>query len=324
MNYIRNEEKEPKIDKSVVSISLGSSKRDHKAYAELLGKKFKIERIGTDGDIKKAIELLRQMDGKVDAFGLGGIDLYLGAGEKKYIIRDALKLKNAVLKTPVVDGSGIKNTLERDVVEVLNQAGIQLKGKKVLMTSAVDRFGLAEALYNAGCKMLFGDFIFGLGIPIPIRKMNTLKMIAKLLLPILTKLPFKLLYPIGSEQEKPSIKKYEKYYLNADIIAGDFHFIKKYMPDNLSGKMIITNTITVEDINELNKRNLDILVTVTPEFSGRYFGTNVIDAIIVSIIEKPIEKITHDDYRDMLSKLKFSPKINYLYAKRDGRKNISN
>ncbi|GAH20363.1 unnamed protein product, partial [marine sediment metagenome] len=39
MNYIRNEEKEPKIDKSVVSISLGSSKRDHKAYAELLGKK---------------------------------------------------------------------------------------------------------------------------------------------------------------------------------------------------------------------------------------------------------------------------------------------
>jgi len=321
---MRKLENESKIDKNVVSISLGSSKRDHTAYAELLGKKYKIERIGTDGDLKKAIELLKQMDGKVDAFGLGGIDLYLGAGEKKYIIRDALKLKNAILNTPVVDGSGIKNTLERDVVEVLNNSGIPLKGKNVLMTSAVDRFGLAEALHNAGCRMLFGDFIFGLGLPIPIKTIKSLKILAKLLLPILTKLPFKILYPIGSEQEKTPKKKYEKYYLEADIIAGDFHFIKKYMPDNLSGKMIITNTITVEDINELNKRNLDILVTITPEFSGRYFGTNVIDAIIVSLIDKPIEEITHDDYRDMLSKLKFSPKINYLHEKRDGRKNKSN
>lgn len=310
---MRKLENESKIDKSVVSISLGSSKRDHKAYAELLGKNFKIERIGTDGDIKKAIELLKQMDGKVDAFGLGGIDIYLGAGEKRYVIRDALKLKNAVLDTPVVDGSGIKNTLERDVVEVLNQAGILLKGKNVLMTSAVDRFGLAEVLYNAGCKMLFGDFIFGLGLPIPIRTIKSLKILAKLLLPILTKLPFKILYPIGSEQEKAPKKKYEKYYLEADIIAGDFHFIKKYMPDNLAGKMIITNTITAEDINELKKRNLDILVTVTPEFSGRYFGTNVIDAIVVSLIEKPVEEITFDDYRILLSKLKFSPKINYLH-----------
>lgn len=310
MKILKNESK---IDKNVVSVSLGSSKRDHTAYAELLGKKFKIERIGTDGDIKKAIELLKQMDGKVDAFGLGGIDLYLGAGEKRYVIRDALKLKNAVLDTPVVDGSGIKNTLERDVVEVLNQAGIPLKGKNVLMTSAVDRFGLAEVLYNAGCKMLFGDFIFGLGLPIPIRTIKSLKILAKLLLPIFTKLPFKILYPIGSEQEKAPKKKYEKYYLEADIIAGDFHFIKKYMPDNLAGKMIITNTITAEDINELKKRNLDILVTVTPEFSGRYFGTNVIDAIVVSLIEKPVEEITFDDYRILLSKLKFSPKINYLH-----------
>jgi len=313
MSKIKNIEKEPKIDKKVVSISLGSSKRDHTAYAVLLGKKFKVERIGTDGDFKKAIKLLRQMDGKVDAFGLGGADFYLGAGEKRYIIRDLLKVKNAVSKTPFVDGGGIKNTLERDVVEVLRNEGIKLKGKKVLMPSAVDRFGIAEAFYNAGCKTLFGDFIFGLGLPIPMRTIKTLKILAKLLLPILTKLPFRILYPIGAEQEKTPSKKYQKYYLDADIIAGDFLYIRKYMPDDLSGKMIITNTLTANDLNELKKRNLDILVTVTPEFSGRYFGTNVVDAIVVSLINKPVEEITDKDYRDMLFKLKFTPKVNYLH-----------
>lgn len=313
MSKIKNIEKEPKIDKKVVSISLGSSKRDHTAYAELLGKKFKVERIGTDGNFKKAIKLLRQMDGKVDAFGLGGADFYLGAGEKRYVIRDLIKVKNAVSKTPFVDGGGIKNTLERDVVEVLRNEGIKLKGKKVLMPSAVDRFGIAEAFYNAGCKTLFGDFIFGLGLPIPIRTIKTLKILAKLLLPILTKLPFRILYPIGAEQEKTPSKKYQKYYLDADIIAGDFLYIRKYMPDDLSGKMIITNTLTANDLNELKKRNLDILVTVTPEFSGRYFGTNVVDAIVVSLINKPVEEITDKDYRDMLFKLKFTPKVNYLH-----------
>jgi len=313
MSKIKNIEKEPKIDKKVVSISLGSSKRDHTAYAVLLGKKFKVERIGTGGDFKKAIKLLRQMDGKVDAFGLGGADFYLGAGEKRYIIRDLIKVKNAVSKTPFVDGGGIKNTLERDVVEVLRNEGIKLKGKKVLMPSAVDRFGIAEAFYNAGCKTLFGDFIFGLGLPIPIRTIKTLKILAKLLLPILTKLPFRILYPIGAEQEKTPSKKYQKYYLDADIIAGDFLYIRKYMPDDLSGKMIITNTLTANDLNELKKRNLDILVTVTPEFSGRYFGTNVVDAIVVSLINKPVEEITDKDYRDMLFKLKFTPKVNYLH-----------
>jgi len=96
MNDIKNMEKEPKIDKRVVSVSLGSSRRDHTAFAELLGRKFKIERIGTDGDFKKAIKILKRMDGIVDAFGLGGADFYLGAGEKRYIIRDLVKVKNAV------------------------------------------------------------------------------------------------------------------------------------------------------------------------------------------------------------------------------------
>jgi hypothetical protein len=69
--------------KRVVGISIGSSKRDHKVEAEFLGEKFLIERIGTDGDMNRAIEMIRELDGKVDAFGMGGIDLYLVAGGRR-------------------------------------------------------------------------------------------------------------------------------------------------------------------------------------------------------------------------------------------------
>ena len=55
----------------VVSVSLGSSRRNHRTETTLLGHPITLERIGTDGDQKKARQLYLEMDGKVDAFGAG-------------------------------------------------------------------------------------------------------------------------------------------------------------------------------------------------------------------------------------------------------------
>jgi hypothetical protein len=69
--------------KRVISISLGSSKRDHLVETEVLGERFIIERRGTDGDKKEACRLFTELDGKYDAFGIGGIDLYLYSGNRR-------------------------------------------------------------------------------------------------------------------------------------------------------------------------------------------------------------------------------------------------
>ena len=81
--------------KRVVSISLGSSKRNHQVEGEFLGEKFLIERLGTDGDMEKAKALIAQLDGKVEAFGLGGTDLYIYAGKRRYTIREAAQIAKA-------------------------------------------------------------------------------------------------------------------------------------------------------------------------------------------------------------------------------------
>ena len=89
--------------KRIVSISIGSSTRDHRVETEILGEKFLIERIGTNGDIGKAIEIVKDLDGKVDVFGMGGIDLFLyGRKNKRYLLR-SLPILKAAVKT-IVDG----------------------------------------------------------------------------------------------------------------------------------------------------------------------------------------------------------------------------
>jgi len=298
--------------KRVVSVSLGSSKRDHLVNMELLGEQFEISRVGTDSDINKALATIRELDGQVDAIGLGGIDVYLYAGKTRYAIRDGLKLMEAAQKTPVVDGSGLKNTLERETVYYLrDHAGLLPPGVSVLMVSAVDRFGMAEAFVDLGCNIVFGDLIFTAGIPYAIKTLSELEEIAQKILPDMVKMPFHMLYPTGKKQEtqdEEKIKKYGHYYQEARVIAGDFHLIRRYMPA-LKGQTIVTNTITAEDVNFLKEKGAGYLVTTTPEFEGRSFGTNVIEGVLVALLQKPWEEVKPEEYLELLKRLNFQPRI---------------
>ena len=56
--------------KRVVSVSIGSSKRDHRFELEVLGERIVLERIGTDGDIERAKEMLMERKGISDSAAL--------------------------------------------------------------------------------------------------------------------------------------------------------------------------------------------------------------------------------------------------------------
>ncbi|MFN8612382.1 MAG: quinate 5-dehydrogenase [Vulcanimicrobiota bacterium] len=275
--------------KRVVSVSLGSSRRDHRAEVEFLGQLFVVERRGVDGKFKAAQALLRELDGQVDAIGLGGVDIYLRCRDKRYVLRDGKRLLECVQRTPVADGSGLKDTLEAAVVHQLTRH-TPLVGKKVLVVSALDRFGLAEALVQEGAQCTFGDKIFALDLDQPIHDLETLEREAEKLLPELCKLPISMLYPVGPSQTRIEPKDLTtRYMLEADWICGDFHLIRRRLPDRLQGKTVLTNTITAEDVEELRGRGVARLITTTPEFAGRSFGTNVLEAMLLAAGKSPEE-----------------------------------
>ena len=296
--------------RKIVSVSLGSSTRDHRATVTLLGEEFDISRVGVDGKLDEAIAKVKALDGTVDAIGLGGIDVYLYAGSHRFALRDGVRLLEAAKTTPVVDGSGLKNTLERKAVAFMqNELGITLRGKHVLMVSALDRFGMAQALVEAGADVLFGDFIFALDLDKPVRGLAEFEAMAEKYLPDACKLPFQFFYPTGKKQEKPPEPKYPQYYEEADIIAGDFHFMRQFMPDRLDGKIVLTNTVTQANVDELRSRGVKMLITTTPDFQGRSFGTNVIEAALITIVGKPWADVTPADYERVLNELHLAPRV---------------
>lgn len=302
--------------KRAVSVSIGSSKRDKQVTFDLLGQTIDLERIGTDGDMKKAAQLYRELDGKVSALGVGGAVLGLLVDQDWYDLHSVLPLIRDVKITPVVDGTGLKDTLERQAASVATPL---LNGmpKRVFQMSAVDRYGLSRGFVDDGYESVYGDLMFTIGLPFAIRSDKALKRIAKLIAPTMARLPFHWLYPTGEKQEV-NTPKFQKYFDWATVISGDCHFITKYMPASLSGKIIVTNTTTPKDREIFKSAGVKYLITTTPMLDGRSFGTNMMEAAILSALDwkEPVNYGKPGIYfkmmAEMVNKLELKPVLQEL------------
>ncbi len=297
--------------KRAVSVSIGSSRRDKAVEIELLGERVRLERIGTDGDMEKAARLYQELDGKVDAFGVGGADLGLRVDQHWYPLYSVRPMVRFISRTPVADGEGLKNTLEARLAAFIDaKLGASIQPRRAMVVTAVDRWGMARSFVEAGYECTFGDMMFALGLPVPLHTLRSLKILAALLMPVASRLPFHWVYPTGEKQEKRE-PKWERWYRWATVIAGDAHYIKRHMPDRLEGKVLATNTTTSEDVELFRRAGVRALVTSTPVLEGRSFGTNMMEAGLIAASGKG-RKLTLDEISELLDRLGMQPQLQEL------------
>ncbi len=281
--------------KRIVSISLGSSGRDYHFTTSILGRMIEVERIGVNGEAARAAELIRAFDGRVDAIGLGGLTPVFRVGAARYPHQEAIHIAAQAHRTPVVDGGVIKATLERWVVA---QAARKVSGifryKKILFTSGIERYQLAAAMAEYGGELRFADPIVHIGLPsLPVpRSLEQLELYAATTLPITALLPYRLLHPVALGQEGYDPRA-EGLFRWAEVIAGDFAFIRRFAPQDLRGKTIVTDDPSPTEIEDLRQRGVVTLVTMTPPFTGAdgapaprpFVAADVLEAIVTAIQE---------------------------------------
>jgi hypothetical protein len=119
-----------------------------------------------------------------------------------------------------------------------------------------------------------------------------------------------MLYPLGDKQDE-IIPKFTKWYQWADVIAGDCHFIKRHMPDDLRGTVIVTNTTTPADMELFRQRGVEYVMTTTPVLNGRSFGTNMMEAALTAIAghNRPL---TNDELQALIDRLDLKPTLHHL------------
>jgi len=85
--------------------------------------------------------------------------------------------------------------------------------------------------------------------------------------------------------------------------------MRQFMPDRLDGKIVLTNTVTATNVDELRTRGVAKLITTTPDLEGRSFGTNVIEAALLALLGKKWADVTPADYERVLHELHLHPRV---------------
>lgn len=279
----------------VVSVSLGSAARDHEAQVEIGGLRFLVRRIGTNGDVAAAARLVRELDGRVAAIGLGGINLALGLGERRYPLPQGVHLAAQARTTPVADGSRWKAVVEPAAVAVLARRGLALAGRTALVSSVLDRDPVARALQAHGCRVLAGDALYALGFPILFPSLRAFSLAARLTMPFLRRVPIERLYPLGPRQERV-VGAPTRLFGDIDVLAGDFHLIRRRLPGDLMGKTIIASTFTPVDLDLLRRRRLAGMSALAPPLDGRGYGANVWEAMVAAAAGRRPGEVPAPDY----------------------------
>ncbi|RPJ82530.1 MAG: dehydrogenase, partial [Deltaproteobacteria bacterium] len=258
--------------KQIVSISLGSSKTDYEFETEFLGQDFNIKRLGTDGDLEKAAEMLLQWDKNADVIGIGGVKLPYGLNprylKKKHM--DKLERLGAQIETPVTLGSELRDvSFEWCLRFIQYKFGNYFNNAKVLFLSGMDHYRLAKVMSEFTDNLTFADPIFENGIAKFLTSIKDLKSYAHGVHEILQWIPSKRLassvVPLKAWNDYIVKKAMQK--ANIIVVPNDYFY--KYLEnmslEELGGKTIITPTAYDDRIEFLKERGVDVVIDTTPK-----------------------------------------------------------
>jgi hypothetical protein len=146
-------------------------------------------------------------------------------------------------------------------------------------------------------------------VPIPIHGLCNYKRVTRALFPILSYFPLSMLFYGSGGSEKKA--KYHKYWRDSDLLAGDFMFMRLHLGEDLTGKMVITNTTTDENIQLLRERGVRLVVTTTPRYEGRSFGTNMMEAALTALAGEG-QRLSYDQLNKLINELGLVPHVEVL------------
>ncbi|TAH48638.1 MAG: serine carboxypeptidase [Chloroflexota bacterium] len=287
-----------------------------------------IKRIGSDGDVECARQLIAQYDGAVDVIALEGMSAQLKLGSTTHPFEPGAQLRAAAKQTPVVDGAGVRDGLERWAVMLANRAQPGIFAEKfVLMVPGVNHSGLADELAKHSPVLRYADPFVFFNLPdFPgVGSKQTLEQAAVPTLERLARLPFKRVHALAGT---PHAHRAASPFQHADVLAGDIGAIRRYAPHELKRKTIVVEYATEQDVADLKTRGASIVVTLMPGVPQKgqrgergalgNLPASVMEAIFVACRANTDLPMNENTYLDLMANLDWTPHIRYLRPEEAG------
>jgi predicted amino acid dehydrogenase len=305
--------------KTIINISLGSSKNDYSFNPHFMGLEFHVRRFGTDGNIERVAELLQEWDTKADAIGLGYVQFPYTIGPKRIMEKQTKRLYQLAerLNTPFTTGDALRQVGHEWTIRHIQYTfgNNYFNNSRVLFLSGMINSTLARGLSEYTSNLIFCDPILEHGIPKFLNAYGDLELYARGIHGVLQWVPGKRFSNLAMP-----LKAYNNFIIRQAIQKANtvvvpyyefYKFIGDYGVRELSGKTVITSTAYDDRIQFLKERGVDTIIDTTPKMLQSVVGVSVLEALILVALGKTPKTLSSDDLLEVISDLRMDPRVIY-------------
>ena len=294
--------------KKIITVTLGSSKKDFEFKTRFLGQEFSVQRLGADKDSSKAWELMRRQQANADAIALSDMPDHYHVGLRTVVNKESQRLMQVVTRVPVTTGASLRRLLQvRAIRYVQKELGHYFNNNLVLFLSGMRNYDMAVALSDYTRNLSFADPVFQAGSPLLLGSLEQLELYAKGKELIPDIVPGKFLKSVLSTLKNKIVAN---AVAKSHVIVGTFREIQAVSSGgNLEGKTLITSAIDDEALAFFTKHKVNLVVDVSPKLFDKVVGISTITAMILAATGKPEAELADHDFEEIINELDIKPRL---------------
>jgi predicted amino acid dehydrogenase len=289
--------------KTVVAISLGSKRHDYDLKTAFLGQDLHVRRLGTNGDERRAAQLIKKWSRRADGLALGGVRGHMQVGTHTLVDPVVARLERTADGVRLPTGTRLRRILYpwsvRHAQQVLED---HFTNARVLFLSGKTAYDVAATLAELTSNLSFADPVLELGIPRLLTSLSALELYAAGTHPALEWIPQRVRLPLLSTWNDRLVRQAMK---DAHVVVAPFDALVSYGLEELAGKTVLTSALGEEMFARLQDRGVNVAVDATPRVLDRVVSLGVLEAMIAAARGD----VGDDELLALIEELRLQPRV---------------
>lgn len=270
--------------KHIISLSYSSYGSNGDEIYDFEGHKVRVSQYNLGFNFDLAASLIKEFDGRVDAFSLNGIPPIIHSKNISFNHPEIQKLCAMAKVTPVFDGSMLKKTyLPWALRQFYYKNPKFFNSKKMSIYSGAFNYHLLDDLESFGSTFKLGDPYFYMGAPKILHSRSQLERFIKILAPMFKRMKIKK-SKLGGFAHVP--KSFATFFLS-DTFMGNESTFKLLNLDHLKNKTVIVDFLSPELRKSFERVGVkECLVCMPSLLDHGHLSFSLIESLLFTCISK--------------------------------------
>jgi predicted amino acid dehydrogenase len=293
----------------VVNVSLEGADQDYDEHVTFLHHDFRIVRMGTNGDVGAAEELVRKWATDAAAIAVTGIREARAAGLYDGELAAIERVMRATSEVPVTTGHALRDVLQEWAIRhVQTEMPGYFNNARTVVLGGLNHDRTTRILREFTQNLEFADPLLRLDLPARLDSNPVLGLAAGVALSPLRILPGTVKSQVKAPGARISGALARRAARDCDVVVASYDELTGFGLEELAGKTLVTSAVSDTQLAVLAALGVDMVLDCTPQPFPVTVVPAVLEAMMLAMVSDSGD-LTNDDLLDMIVAAGLEPRV---------------